>query len=221
MNWIQVISETKKHISINNRKLARVVEWNGLENRHTERYLGFESLSFRKIKVMTLKEATAELHSKAEKMEFNQRMFRGELSKLEYGNYLTQQLVIFLEIECRGVLPNENLKRSEVIRQDINELGVYTFKINKATRQYALHLMNITDEELKAHIYLNYLAIMFGGQMMKSKVPGSGKMYEFEGDMRELIGSVRAIQTDEMADEVNKGFQYIINILDELQKNAG
>jgi hypothetical protein len=62
---------------------------------------------------------------------------------------------------------------------------------------------------------------MFGGQMMKSKVPGSGKMYEFEGDMRELIGSVRAIQNDEMADEVNKGFQYIINILDELQKNAG
>jgi len=53
--------------------------------------------------------------------------------------------------------------------------------------------------------------------MMKSKVPGSGKMYEFEGDMRELIGSVRAIQNDEMADEVNKGFQYIINILDELQ----
>jgi len=57
--------------------------------------------------------------------------------------------------------------------------------------------------------------------MMKSKVPGSGKMYEFEGDMRELIGSVRAIQNDEMADEVNKGFQYIINILDELQTNAG
>jgi hypothetical protein len=62
---------------------------------------------------------------------------------------------------------------------------------------------------------------MFGGQMMKSKVPGSGKMYEFDGDMRELIGSIRAIQNDEMADEVNKGFQYIINILDELQTNAG
>ena len=57
--------------------------------------------------------------------------------------------------------------------------------------------------------------------MIKSKVPGSGKMYEFEGDMRELISSVRTIQNDEMADEVNKGFQYIINILDELQTNAG
>jgi hypothetical protein len=62
---------------------------------------------------------------------------------------------------------------------------------------------------------------MFGGQMMKSKVPGSGKMYDFEGDMRELIGSVRAIQNDGMADEVNKGFIFIINILDELQRNSG
>jgi hypothetical protein len=57
---------------------------------------------------------------------------------------------------------------------------------------------------------------MFGGQMMKSKVPGSGKMYEFEGDMMELIGSIRSIQKDEWSVEVNKGFQFIINILDEL-----
>jgi heme oxygenase len=170
---------------------------------------------------MTLKESTAELHSKAEKMDFNQRMFAGELSPLEYGNYLTQQLVIFSEIECREVLPNENLKRSEVIKQDIDELELSELNPLKSTRQYALHLMNISDDELKAHIYLNYLAIMFGGQMMKSKVPGSGKMYEFEGDMMELISSIRSIQKDEWATEVNKGFQYIINILDELQTNAG
>jgi hypothetical protein len=143
------------------------------------------------------------------------------LSPLEYGNYLTQQLVIFSEIECREVLPNENLKRSEVIKQDIDELELSELNPLKSTRQYALHLMNISDDELKAHIYLNYLAIMFGGQMMKSKVPGSGKMYEFEGDMMELISSIRSIQKDEWATEVNKGFQYIINILDELQTNTG
>jgi len=165
---------------------------------------------------MGLKEATAELHSKAEKMEFNQRMFRGELSKLEYCNYLTQQLAIFSEIESREVLPHKNLKRSEVIRQDINELGVYTFKINKATNDYVVYLGDLNQSSLNAHIYLNYLALVYGGQIMKSKVPGSGKMYEFEGDMMELIGSIRAIQKDEWADEVNKGFQYIINILDEL-----
>ena len=169
---------------------------------------------------MTLKEATAELHSKAEKMEFNQRMFRGELNNDEYLNYLIQQSYIFQEIEGRK-LPHPNLKRLDAIHNDIGELGGYTFKINKATTDYVGYLGDLNQSSLNAHIYLNYLAIMFGGQMIKSKVPGSGKMYEFEGDMRELIGSVRAIQNDEMADEVNKGFQYIINILDELQTNAG
>jgi heme oxygenase len=169
---------------------------------------------------MTLKEATAELHSKAEKMMFNQRMFRGELGQHEYLNYLIQQSYIFQEIENRN-LPHPNLQRLSSINEDINELGGYSFKISKPTTDYVVYLGDLNQNQLNAHIYLNYLAIMFGGQMMKSKVPGSGKMYEFEGDMRELIGSVRAIQKDEMADEVNKGFQYIINILDELQTNAG
>jgi hypothetical protein len=31
---------------------------------------------------------------------------------------------------------------------------------------------------------------------------------------------IRGIQKDEWADEVNKGFNYIINILDELQKHS-
>ena len=169
---------------------------------------------------MGLKEATAELHSKAEKMMFNQRMFSGELSNEEYLNYLIQQSYIFQEIEGRN-LPHSNLKRLDAIHNDISELGGYTFKISKPTTDYVLYLGDLNQTQLNAHIYLNYLAIMFGGQMLKSKVPGSGKMYEFEGDIRELIGSVRAIQNDEMVDEVNKGFQYIINILDELQRNTG
>jgi heme oxygenase len=169
---------------------------------------------------MNLKEATAELHSKAEKMMFNQRMFRGELSQFEYLNYLIQQSYIFQEIENRN-LPHPNLKRLSSINEDINELGGYTFKISKPTTDYVVYLGDLNQSSLNAHIYLNYLALMFGGQMMKSKVPGSGKMYEFEGEMMELIGSIRAIQNDEMADEVNRGFQYIINILDELQTNAG
>jgi hypothetical protein len=58
---------------------------------------------------------------------------------------------------------------------------------------------------------------MFGGQMMKAKTPGAGNMYEFE-NMMECAGAIRAIQKDEWADEVNIGFDYLINIYDELQK---
>ena len=60
---------------------------------------------------------------------------------------------------------------------------------------------------------------MYGGQMMKSKVPGSGKMYDFD-NVQESIAMIRGIQKDEWADEVNKGFNHIIKILDELQKHS-
>ena len=168
---------------------------------------------------MGLREATAELHSKAEKMMFNQRMFRSELSTEEYLNYLIQQSYIFQEIEGRN-LPHPNLNRLDAIHNDISELGGYTFKISKPTTDYVVYLGDLNQTQLNAHIYLNYLALAYGGQMIKSKVPGSGRMYDFD-NMQECVGSIRAIQNDEMDDEVNKGFQYIINILDELQTNAG
>jgi heme oxygenase len=171
---------------------------------------------------MSLREATAALHSKAEKMEFNQKMFRGELSKKEYLDYLIQQSVIFTVIE-QHQLPHPDLAREKKIFEDIKELET---EINsktlhlESTKEYGTYLQSLNNEDVLPHIYLNYLALAYGGQMMKSKVPGSGKMYDFE-NMMGCVGSIRAIQKDEWADEVNKGFQYIINILDELQTNAG
>jgi heme oxygenase len=170
---------------------------------------------------MSLKESTAELHSKAEKMPFNQKMFNGELTNEEYVNYLIQQYLIFKQIESGCELPNESLKREEKILEDIKEINQNEFVFETpATKQYVNYLSNLTNERLLSHVYLNYLALAYGGQMMKSKVPGSGKMYDFE-NMMECIGSIRAIQKDEWADEVNNGFQYIINILDELQEYSG
>jgi len=57
---------------------------------------------------------------------------------------------------------------------------------------------------------------MFGGQMMKAKTPGPGHMYDFE-DMKGAASSVRAIQKDEWADEVNKGFDFMIKIFKNLE----
>ena len=173
---------------------------------------------------MNLREATAELHSKAEKMAFNQRMFKGELTKEEYIVYLSQQLGIFDSIEGYD-LPHPSLNRVNNIVSDIKELTGETgdtlaIDLLDSTGEYFDYLRSLTQEQLLPHVYLNYLALTYGGQMMKSKVPGSGRMYDFE-NVQECIGSIRAIQNDDMAEEVNKGFQYIINILDELQRNAG
>ena len=170
---------------------------------------------------MGLREATAELHSKAEKMEFNQRMFRGELSTDEYVKYLYQQVSIFDTIESEE-LPHPSLARTDKVKEDILELKS-TFDIMNIlpiTMAYSHYLSTLTKEERLPHVYLHYLALAYGGQMMKDQTPGSGKMYNFE-NMQEAVGSIRAIQRDEWADEVNKGFQFIINIADELQNNTG
>jgi heme oxygenase len=170
--------------------------------------------------MLSLKDAIAEKHSLAEKMTFNQRMFNGELSDEEYTLYLCQQLAIFDAIEIHE-LPHPALDRAGKVFEDIKELmGYGEIQITPlvATNEYRKYLNTLTKEEILPHVYLNYLALMFGGKMMKSKVPGSGKMYEFDGDMNEIIGSIRAIQKDEWADEANKALDYNINILDELQR---
>ena len=170
--------------------------------------------------MLQLKDAIAEKHSLAEKMIFNQRMFNGELSNDEYILYLCQQLAIFDAIEAH-TLPHPALDRAGRVFEDIKELtGEGQIQITPlvATNEYRKYLNTLTQEELLPHVYLNYLALMFGGQMMKAKVPGSGRMYEFDGDMKEIVGSIRAIQKDEWGDEANKALDFNINILDELQR---
>lgn len=174
---------------------------------------------------MGLKELTSELHKKAESMQFNQRMFRGELSKKEYLKYLLTQSSIFQCIEeHKHSKLHDSLPRLQKIFEDIQELQKEEgFNISVvgmvSLENYCKYLESLNDETLFPHIYLNYLALAYGGQMMKSKVHGSGRMYDFD-NMNEVILSIRKLQTDDWVTEVNKGYEYIISIFDELQNNS-
>ncbi len=55
--------------------------------------------------------------------------------------------------------------------------------------------------------------------MIKKNVHGSGRMFDFD-DVQTSIGSIRRHQRDDWAEEVNKGFEFIIAILDELQNTS-
>lgn len=167
-----------------------------------------------------LKEATHDKHKEAERMLFNVKMFKGELDVHQYAKYLQSQLAIFTAIEENFELPNDGLKRVSAVNKDLISLGYLKYNlenIDSATQKYVDHIKSLDSDTAMAHVYLNYLAIMFGGQMMKKNTPGDGNMYEFE-NMMECAGSVRAIQKDEWADEVNKGFDFMIEIFKELEK---
>lgn len=170
--------------------------------------------------MIPLKEATAAKHKEAERMPFNVRMFRGELSHNDYLLYLYQQLEIFRNIE-RHELPHPDLSRVSATEKDIAELEEQGFSANTllpATLAYCQHLSRLNQEALLPHVYLNYLALMFGGQMIKRSIPSSGAMYNFV-NMDDCLQAVRRVQKDEWADEVNLAFEYLISIFRELDKN--
>jgi heme oxygenase len=169
---------------------------------------------------MGLREATSELHRKAEQMEFNQRMMNNKLSIVEYSRYLMSQYYIFDTIEKYNVLPESGLARSGKVLDDLNELGETIIMISPKTQEYVDYLIALDNDTIQPHIYLNYLALVFGGQLIKTKIHGSGRMYDFD-NMHASAAAIRRIQNDEWADEVNKGFEFIINILDELQNDTG
>ena len=168
--------------------------------------------------MLPLKEAINVKHKQAERMPFNSRMFRGLLSKNEYLLYLNQQLKIFQTIESIG-LPHVSLKRTENVQADIDELktqGYYSDSVLISTHLYANYLSSLSYEQVLPHVYLNYMAIAFGGQMIKKVVPSTGRMYVFD-NMQEAIQSIRNVQNDGWAEEVNKGFDFNILILEELE----
>jgi len=168
--------------------------------------------------VLPLKEATSEKHKIAERKPFNVRMFRGLLSKEEYALYLNQQLQIFQVLESKG-LPHNSLIRTEKVLADLDELraeGHASDFILSSTTNYVDYLDSLSYEQALPHIYLNYMAIMFGGQMIRKSVPSTGRMYDFD-NTQEAIQSIRSVQQDEWADEVNKGFDFNISIFEELE----
>jgi len=168
--------------------------------------------------VLPLKEATSEKHKIAERKAFNVRMFRGLLSKEEYALYLRQQLQVFQTLESKG-LPHISLNRVEKVLADLDELkaeGHVSDVVLSSTSDYVDYLDSLSHEQALPHVYLNYMAIMFGGQMIRKSVPSSGRMYDFD-NTQEAIQSIRNVQKDEWADEVNKGFDFNISIFDELE----
>lgn len=164
---------------------------------------------------MTLKEATAYLHSKAEKTQFSQLIFSGTIPEQEYAYYLFNMYHIHNALESKYELPHPSLNRCKAIEKDLDVLIKLKMNLTESTKNYIHYIQSLSEDQWKAHIYVNYLAIVYGGQMIKSKVPGVGAYYNID-NMQECVGAIRALLNDDMSDEANKGFQFNIDVLDDI-----
>lgn len=173
---------------------------------------------------MTLRELTQAKHDIADKLPFLNDVFDRKVTKEQYLNYLTQMVRVYSTLEAKaneyGILKDfPGIERTRRIEEDVLELTqeVSTiFSPFKETEDYCKYLSTLTEpRKIMAHVYVRHMGDLFGGQTLKTRVPGSAKWFQFE-NTRDLIMKIRAVATPDLADEANVAFDYSINILKKL-----
>ncbi len=166
---------------------------------------------------MSLRELTSEAHKNAERQEFVKILFSGNINPELYAIYLKNQHPMYELLEVcamrHGLLNGmAGIRRAPSINDDFLELWPHKDTqpdILPITQKYLDHIMSIKEdpEKLMAHIYVRHMGDLAGGQMIAKKIPGKGKMYEFENPDN-LKAIIRERINDSMADEAKICFEF-------------
>lgn len=165
----------------------------------------------------TLKELTHHNHQLAEQHPFTRLLLGGKISSGIYATYLANQLIQYQVLEhCASDILAElpGLARSDFILQDLLELDEPVI-IFDATAKYCSHIKSLSNHSLLAHIYTKHMGDLYGGQLIKTKVPGSGLMYTFK-ERQDLIQLLRTKLNVSMAPEANKCFELTLDLFDRI-----
>lgn len=169
---------------------------------------------------MSLRDAIKDKHDAAEAHPFTALLLSGQIPKQTYGELLYNMTVIYAALESRmrqiGTFNDmPEMFRAEIMVQDLTELELDSVNVYKPTLDCLERIKEVSDHDLMAYFYLYHMADMYGGQMIKKHIPGSGKRFIFE-DRPALIAKIREHLTDDLADEANRAFGYTLELFDEL-----
>lgn len=176
---------------------------------------------------MSLKEHTKDLHDLAEQTQFAQHLLSGNIDTALYANYLYQMALVYGPIELgnksQGYLQQlPGIERANAIYEDFIELAGKSHGyqwLPSTTKYYNYILALLSDPDrvhlIQAHMYCRHMGDLYGGQIVSSRVPGSGKFYKFE-NAAHLREQIRKQLTDDYSDEARVAFQFTIDIMREL-----
>ena len=187
-----------------------------------------------------LKQLTNDIHRKAEKKPWAKLLVSGDMEPIQYGTYLWNQLGIYSALENRALEKNifdietaKGLRRMHYIQDDLNYYPCVQKKFT-TTLEYEKYVATIQEEQIWAHVYVRHFGDMFGGQMIKAKLPKAKPwmekmppspwpepgvmLYHFENRAK-LITTVRSKLTDAMLEECEYVFQSAINLFTDLENH--
>jgi len=181
----------------------------------------------------TLKELTWENHKRAEKSQFIKKLLKKEITEYQYYVYLSNQCSMywFLELSALSLGIFDDVKeimRSEKMLEDLKniekEFGFRHPIHTKTTDKYRMHIANISKDKdkLLSHVYVRHLGDLSGGQIIKRFVPVSHTThYDFDGDVEDLKTRFKEKLSLEHADEANICFEFMIDFLQDLEREFG
>jgi len=175
-----------------------------------------------------LKELTWEHHKNAERQEFVKVLMGGSIDPKVYATFLWNQFPQYEMLEVMAMrhqllLDVPGVLRSKAIIEDFRELWPSDQDPPRqcdVVKDYVDHIRNIMDDphKLMAHIYVRHMGDLSGGQMISKKVPGQGKFYKFDADIKEYKEKIRAKIDDSMADEAKLCFDFATRLFKEMMQ---
>jgi len=169
---------------------------------------------------MNLREETKQLHDELEGLSFNVKMFKGEQTDEERMAYLLSNRYIFRVLDEHMPI---GFRRLSKIDKDINTFRKSGMKTEILYLENSIGYAYYLDHHCKninAHLYLNYMGFMYGGQIMKKRYPNSASLYEFDDieEKRLYIREKICEDNKEFVDEVKFGYRWHINISKEMDE---
>ena len=174
-----------------------------------------------------LKDLTWEHHKNAERQDFVKILLSGNIHPEFYATYLWNQHKKYDLLEAvasvHGLLDDlYSIRRKNAIEQDYNELWTKENPpgLVPSTDEYIAHMKTIMDnpEAIMAHIYVLHMGDLSGGQLIARKVPGEGRMYQFNEDVKILKERIREKTHDGMADEARWVFSSATKLFQDLME---
>jgi heme oxygenase len=174
---------------------------------------------------MSLKDLTHDAHKNAERQEFVKILFSGKINPKLYATFLKNQHPCYEILEVCA-MPHQllhgliDIRRAPAILSDFQELWSEAdgeAKILSTTERYIKYILSIKDqpERLMAHIYVRHMGDLAGGQMIAKKIPGAGRMYQFENP-EILKMAIRERISDDMAEEAKVCFGFATDLFKDM-----
>lgn len=174
-----------------------------------------------------LKDLTWEHHQNAERQDFVKVILSGKIHPDFYATYLWNQHKKYDLLEAvagvHGLLDDlYSIRRKNAIEDDFNELWTHSEPpvLVPSTWKYIDHIKTVIDnpEALMAHIYVLHMGDLSGGQLISRKIPGTGRMYKFDEDVKILKEKIREKTHNGMAEEARWVFSSATDLFQELME---